>query len=270
MSDCLVCTSPAGDTNLCRSCTDRLKIDLRAVPDLAADLEITLSRQDAVSPPNGPRATTAPLAYKPRASESLFTLRHTLGAWSVDIADRRDVDLDLRTTVDMSQFLLRHLHTIRIHHNAGQMVDEVDYAISEARKAIDTPLDRRVFVGPCDLRTADEDDTDDDHRCREPLYAQPWQDTITCPVCSSEWDVAERRAWLLANVEDEVQTIPTLVSLIVSLLPREQAEGINVNAVQNLARSGRLRWVSMDSHKRRRYRVRDVLNHFLGQRQAAS
>lgn len=259
MSDCGRCTAPAGDLVLCGNCAHVLRVDLRAVEDLAVDLDITLTRQDRVAGKQaGARSTETPLVFKPRASHALFTLRQVLGSWAIDIADRRDLDIDLRTLAEYAAFLLRYEHTIRTHPHAGRMVNEVRSAVIDGRRAIDTPLDQRAFLGPCDLDNESAVDEAGEPRCREELYCRKGQHEVTCPRCQSEWNVAERRSWMLAVVEDEVETAPVLSALLARF-----AIEVTPPQIQALGKVGRIKSISMDSHKRRRYRVGDVLDVFL-------
>jgi hypothetical protein len=83
-------------------------------------------------------------------------------------------------------------------------VDEISDAIRQARHAVDRPADR-VYFGACYSETPD-----DDGRlitCVEEIWASPAATEVTCRVCSVEWSIAERRAWLLKRAEDMLVTV---------------------------------------------------------------
>lgn len=242
MSECTRCTAPADDTFLCKTCLIALRIDLGDVPALLGELDVTACRLDHITSSGAHRGGgEQPLPYKPQATEAIWVLHTTLTAWTVDLGGSRD------TSADMARWLYSRLDVIRLRPDADQIHDELTYAIREARRVIDRPTDRRMFLGRCGAPTRSA--------CAEELHGLPWQDSVSCPACGREWGIRERRAWMLRVVEDEVRTAPTLAALLTQL-----GAAVSVEDIQRWARQGRLHWISMDSNRRRRYRAGDVLD----------
>jgi hypothetical protein len=85
-----------------------------------------------------------------------------------------------------------------------ELVDEISDAIRQARHAVDRPADR-VYFGACYSETPDEDGRT--VTCLEEIWAGPSATEVQCRVCGAEWEIAERRAWLLKKAEDMIVTI---------------------------------------------------------------
>ena len=242
LSECLRCTAPAPNAHLCATCLIALRIDLGDVPALLGELDITAARLDHITTSGTNRGGgESPLPFKPQATEAIWVLHTTLTAWTVELAGERS------TSAEMARWLYARLDLIRLRPDADTIHDELTYAIREARRVIDRPTDRRMFLGRCGAPIRSS--------CAEELHGLPWQDTVTCPVCGTEWGIRERRAWMLRVVEDEVRTAPTLAALLTQL-----GAAVSVEDIQRWAKQGRLHWISMDSNKRRRYRAGDVLD----------
>lgn len=136
---------------LCRGCTDKLSRDLEAVPDLVADLLITVSRQDHVQAAQPGRSAGTPLVFNPGASEELADLRYYLATWTGRMAAHLGVELDIEDQpVAYAAWLGRFLRVIRHHDDAAQLSTEIHRAVAAARHAVDlAPVSSRFPVGPC-------------------------------------------------------------------------------------------------------------------------
>ncbi|MGH3480524.1 MAG: hypothetical protein ACRDQD_27290 [Nocardioidaceae bacterium] len=241
MSECTRCTAPAPNAYLCPTCLIALRIDLGDVPALLGELDVTACRLDHITTAAAHRGGDQPLPFKPQATEAIWVLATTLTAWTVELGGTR------ASAADMARWLYSRLDVIRLRPDADTIHDELTYAIREARRVIDRPTDRRMFLGRCGAPIRSS--------CAEELHGLPWQDTVTCPACDTEWGIRDRRSWMLRVVEDEVRTASTLAALLTQL-----GAAVSVEDIQRWARQGRLHWISMDSSKRRRYRAGDVLD----------
>jgi hypothetical protein len=197
---CSICGSPCGDqANLCRTHTDQLAADLATVPELVAELQITLTRQDRVTAEkHGGRSATKPLPWNEHASQRAFELNTTLNAWALDTSklaeDERDplIEQHHSDTAGVARWLGRNLRTLRQHQDAGQAHDEITDAIKEARRAIDRPgLSSRFYVGPCPEEL-------DSVPCGGDVWAfipseRDKLATIRCTNCGAFWDTTQ---WL--------------------------------------------------------------------------
>lgn len=291
VSTCVVCGSVT-DAFLCGNarretgCLGDLLQRLGDCAWLAEQLDTTLSRQDKVSAGSVGFVTgnaEKPLPLNLGASDVSMSLRDKLCSWvrclwedntstvlhcSLCHVEQRhhaegpeaterdwydalpavEVSIDIVST---SRWLMRHPTWIAIHPAVDELFGELSDAIHRAFRAVDIPKDTRVFLGKCGFEM-------EGVRCKEELFARPADDEVTCPVCGTWWIVEERQAWLLATADDEVASAPVLSGLLSRL-------GVPVGEVdiRNMAKRGVIKAVSVDAHRRRSYRVGDVLSAFL-------
>ena len=256
---CAICSSPSGDDGrLCRTHTDQLAADLAGVPDLVAELQVTLTRQDRVAAEkHGGRSSTRPLPWNEHAAQRAFELGATLNAWALDTSqlaeDERDplAEQHHTDTPAIARWLGRNLRTLRQHQDAGQAHDEITDAIHEARRAIDRPLER-VFAGPCGV------EGDDGVACREDLYAATGKTSAVCKACATRHDMAQRREWMLGCIEDQIAYSGLLAGLVSNL-----GVQIGSSTIRRYASAGRIKVITVDSKHRPLCRIGDVLDVFL-------
>lgn len=152
MSSCQIDDRKVGDgARLCRRCTSDLERDLDAVPDIVADLLITVSRQDHVQAAQAGRAPGTPLAFNVDASRELTDLAAALNYWTRRYAVALGVTAPPDTNpTACAGWLLRLRRVIRHHDSAGRFSTDVHAAIRAARHATDlAPVSSRFPVGPC-------------------------------------------------------------------------------------------------------------------------
>lgn len=192
--------TPSGE-QLCASCEGALMADLRAVEDVVQDLLITRTKQDRVSTPSRVSGTReAPLAFRPGALTAEEILHETLHAWACVIhAQAYGVD-DVKLPGDskgLADFLRRHPLTILRCESAAELCSEIAYALSNARKAVDRPAEKR-FAGRC--------------VCAELLYAYEHSRFVTCPTCGERFEVSMLQAGVLVAVRQYVGTAAEIAS----------------------------------------------------------
>jgi hypothetical protein len=292
VSTCVVCGAQT-DAFLCgdaRRETGCLGLLLQRLGDcawLAEQLSTTLSRQDKVTAGSAGFVTgTAekPIPLNLGASDAAMNLRDKLFSWirclwedntpavlhcgacgeeqaghaegplqferTWYVAHRRlDMDLDITSA---SRWLMRHPSWIALNPAADELHGELSEAIYRARRSVDIPKDVRVFLGKCGFEI-------EGVKCKEELHSWPGDDEVTCAVCGTWWIVEERQSWLLATADDEVASAPVLSALLTSLgVPVGEAD------IRKMAKRGEICAVSTDAHRKRSYRVGDVLSAFLG------
>lgn len=179
---------------LCSQCALGLRVELTDVPDLLRNLDITRARQDQLLAPydHGPRSAETPLPFRPHIAEVLWVLHNTLGVWVFTINERAHV---ANTPAAYARWLIRNLDAVQRCNEAGQLTDEVTAAIRAARRAIDRPDDRRMFLGPC--YTAG---------CVEEVYGLPSNSWATCPACGAQHDITTRQQWLYQQAQNHLGT----------------------------------------------------------------
>lgn len=249
---CGVCSAPTGDDGyLCRTHTDDLAQRLGPVPILVQDLEVTLTRQSRTTQQDGGRSTETPLPWNENASAKAFELNATLNAWALDTSrlaeDERDqlAHIPHTNTALVAEWLIRNLHTLRLHAEAGQAYDEIVESVREAHRAIDRPADPTPF-GECGTQHVDV-------VCRTVLYGYLDRPTVSCPGCGVQHSTAERLVWMLDHLRGMLATLPELVG-IARLAGKRTSE----DKLRLMAARGRFAQIS-DNRGKPTYRVADVL-----------
>lgn len=208
MADCTVCERPTGDqAYACSSCSGRLARALGDVAALTEALDDAISRQTRTSSGIGvaSRSADRPLPWDQHASLAASTLRGTLSTWARLVAEERGRDLPADTMPAMAAYLLGQLEWIRHHPAAAEAVEQIRDAVTGAVRAVDRRPDR-LYAGPCGIEG-----------CPGELYAKLGAQWVSCRVCSTEYDVAVRREWMLTAAED-VWATSELISAALSRL----------------------------------------------------
>lgn len=203
--------SVADGARLCRHCTAELRRDLEAVPDLVADLLVTLSRQDHIAPGRPGRSAETPLVYNDGAARELASLHFYLSSWARCIADDTGLSLGGVTAAAAAyaDWLLEHLNAVRRHDAAADLACEIYNVVRDARRATDlAAVSSRFLVGPCPL-VADGAFCDGDVLATITTSADE-PPTMTCLRCEYVW---EAHQWLRAgkrikNRRDEIDWKP--------------------------------------------------------------
>jgi hypothetical protein len=207
---CPCCGNPQAQGLLDDSCTSRLERELGDVAAIVADLDVTLSRQAKIGSAgkSGKGWAREKLPIHMGAVEAADVLANTLTTWARDVWDDGPIPGNVTVklgTASAARILLGHIPEIRRHPAVVELVDEITDAIRQARHAVDRPADR-VYFGACYSETPDEDGRL--ITCVEEIWASPAATEVTCRVCATEWEIAERRAWLLQRAKDMLVTVP--------------------------------------------------------------
>ena len=249
---CVVCSRPVADqAYACGPCGARLDAALAEAAALAPELAVTVARLGATGGHGGGRSTEVPLPYDPAASSAAWMLGNTVTSWARHVADERGQTLPQSTTPGdpvtsatvAAGWLRGHVEWLRHRPEAGEAVDEIAYAVAEARHRVDHHRPDRWYAGPCD--------------CGRDLYAHPGAATVTCPDCDLTWPVDARREWMLATVADTVATAAE-ASRALTALGRQ----VTASMVYNYAARGRIVAVDQDRQGRPLYRIGAVLEAF--------
>jgi hypothetical protein len=230
VAECVIDGRPAPDARLCNGCLDALKAELRAIPDLVQQLDITLTRQARIGERNGPRSTETPLPFHAGASVDLEALRDTLHYWCKTIAEKRGVHLDADIQPDqLARWLLRYPTEAAQLEDAAELFENIHSMTKAARRTIDLAPDRR-FLGPCDS-------------CGEDLFiwVTPGRlpEKVHCAneECDFSTSVQERRAYLLEAAYDRLLTAAEMSRAIRELVPG-QTRPVSANTISQWASRG--------------------------------
>ncbi|MCW2920010.1 MAG: hypothetical protein JWN52_8078 [Actinomycetia bacterium] len=144
-------------------------------------------------------------------------------------------------TADLARWLMLHLELIRRHKAANEIVADVVRLVEAAERCVDRPPDL-AYSGPCD-------------GCGSDLYGRLGAAIVRCRECGQQYDVAERREWLLAAAEDTLAHA-ALISRALSRL----GTSIQVNRLYQWANRSQILAHGTDAQGRPLYRIGDVLD----------
>jgi hypothetical protein len=209
-----------GDQSICGACSAELGRALDSVAELAAELDVTLSRQhtrdgsgtgEVEDDPTPAVLHIGPLGYDPRASEAAYVLRSALVGWVRDLQHHKpEDDWPDDTAASMAAWLSARLSRLNKHPAAQELHGEILGAVRAAERVVDRPADR-WYAGICAAPL------DGGQRCQRDLYAKPAAAQVTCPECGCEWDVKERREWLLGLAEDVLASATEIARAVTRL-----------------------------------------------------
>jgi hypothetical protein len=147
---CPVCSRPQDQGLTCHACTSALEYELRDVPAVVAELDVTLAKQARME---GGKAGLASErnGYHQGASLAADYLQNTLTTWARDVAEVGFLAEHFTSPPRAAaRILLNHITEIRRHPAAAELHDEITSAVRQARAAADRPANRTTFpVGPC-------------------------------------------------------------------------------------------------------------------------
>lgn len=216
MTDCR-CGRPTRDTlTVCDACADQLGVALGDIAWLVDELDTTITRQRALPTEGGPTGAETPLPWHEKASEALRHLKAILVSWAL-FCDAEHVPhqspangLPDDTAEALSRWLLWRIDGLTRHELGPDAVDEITDAVAKCRRVIDRRPER-WYAGPC---TAHPGGGEDSRECGSDLYAKRQTGDVECRDCGAVYDVAARRAWLLAEAEDRLADAATVARAV--------------------------------------------------------
>lgn len=181
---CDLCARPSGDdAYACTTCTHRAATALRSVHDwLAEALEDAVGKRTALGGGKAggkpTKASEAPLLIDLRAAEAAAVLRSTLSTWvrlvhaevHVDITGPacrscrhrtcgalRAARLPEDTLPAMATWLAPLIGRARRRPYGAELVDEITAAVTQATRAVDSPIRYVPLPGACRMTTLNGD-----------------------------------------------------------------------------------------------------------------
>ncbi|MGV9668658.1 hypothetical protein [Nocardia niigatensis] len=193
--------------------------DLRRVPELFAQLDVTITRTDAIGP-RGRRApgSERPLIMNDRASEArrelLRTLRHA--AAPVPFAPTALTDRDAALAI------LDRLPALAVSASGEAWARDLLAVFTRAWGAVDTPAARR-FAGQC-------------VECGSAVTAPEGVRIVDCPRCGSEHDSGQHRGWMWQEAQQHTGTAAELARM----LPHFAGAGVQAATIRKWHQRGKL------------------------------
>lgn len=247
-TDCDLCTAPVADmANVCSRCAAPLITDLRDVPSLDAELDVTVFKQAKMTAGNagGGHSDEKPLPVNFDADARGRKLKAVLGSWCALVSDKRGIPGPLDGLATSSRWLIEHVTWLRHHEAGADAVAEIRDAVRDVRIAIDRPRER-LYTGQCD-------------GCGFALYAPPNASHAICPVCvgpegeRTYYKVSERREAMLAAMAVMCMG-PTEAAYALSIL----VHPIPAATIRKWASRGKLEPAAVDERGRNVYRLADI------------
>ncbi len=254
-----------GNVSICGACESDLTIALAQIPDLAEQLEITLTRQTSKGSGGG---SETPLPYGQPASEAAWVLRNALHGWVRILLDGHTRPAGPRcescghwtcgliayltepddTIESMGAWLLKRIKSLLRQPAIEEAVDEITDAVRAAWRVVDRPADS-LFAGKCAT-------------CQAGLYARAGAVRVRCRECGTGYDVAAQWEAMRAQIEDQL-----LYSVVMGAVLRQLGVRVSDSTIRYWAQKGRIVAHGTDRSGRPIYRVGDVLDVALGVKQ---
>jgi hypothetical protein len=254
------CGRPVQDTaTVCTSCSYILNdvlneiIGTGSLPGLAADLNVTLSKQDRIGDRSPGGSVEPPLPYHVGASEAAWILQNTLAGWITLVAKGTGAPPPRPTIGAQARWLQSYVGWLCHHQDGPEAVVEIVRAAQAARRTIDRPP-ALWYAGPCGAAV-------EQATCTGELYAHAGALRVICRDCGSVYNLAARREWLLAQVEDQL-----MHSIALAALVRHLGVRVADSTIRGYAMKGRIVAHSRDTRNRPLYRIGDVLEIVIGPR----
>ncbi len=204
------CGRPVDGASLCDWCVHTLRVAVANISVYYAELDIVKARLTRYSAPTGGGKTPGreipmPIAdaftdwTKDHADATAVT-RNTLTTWCRDLAEYTKIDLPNDTVPAMCRWLLTYSDRLRTALQGPEALDELTSLERMLRRIIDRPPSR-WYAGPCE-------------QCQADLYVAEGKKHAQCGGCGLPFDVAQRRAYLLAVAEDRLADATTIARAV--------------------------------------------------------
>lgn len=226
---CPACGNPSPDGLLCRLCTNRLKADLAALPELLRELDVTVTRQARIG--SGAAKDRTPLPVNLAASDTAWAVRNTLLTW-VRTIEIGDADGLPDKPGAWCNWLGRRIERIRGHDEAGMLADEIGYCVVSIRQVVDLPPDL-LYCGQCPT-------------CGRDLMAKPGAKVVTCKRCERagittvEVDVEVTRRLMLTAAQRDGEARLLTLSELIEHIDVFHGYRLNPDTVRQWVKRGRL------------------------------
>jgi hypothetical protein len=223
------------------------------LPGLDHELTTTLQRNNRTGGDDVGWITYTPerpVPYAQHAADAIAVLRTVLSTWIRELWETNGGDAmgEFRcddTLTGMADWLLLRPSWMGLHIAADELYADITGATAQAWRAIDR--------GPSNAYSGICGNTTDEGECGQPLYSHPDHDWVRCRTCDAEWNVAERRQWLLLLAAETPLTATRMAGLLV-----HARIAITAAQIRSYAAHGRIHAVGRNARGHPLYRIRDV------------
>jgi hypothetical protein len=217
------------------------------MPELWADLETTLTRQDVIGGDGGRKSSESAMVFKSSADEAKTLLRETVTAWVSVFADLTAEPLprgaDSHVLV-AARWLHAHLPMILKSDDSVQLADELGHAVEVANRAVDRPA-VMLGLGKCQ-----------DEWCERFMYVPQegrWADQYQCR-CGAVYELPELLAGLATKAEEALVSSKVARDWVLMLLGKR----ISQSTFATWCARDKLKQVDWTAAGEKAYRFGDV------------
>ena len=232
---------------LCATCGESLACALDEVDGVVEVLDAGLART-SLTAGYGERVSGSGSLHAPLPiNEAVFDAKRALHVWlmrrALMIAEVAG-PLSLRSPQGLASYLRSNLDVLRRQDWAPALEVELRGLLTKANQSTQPPGER-INVGECGY-------VSENTTCTNPLTPLRTQDTITCRVCGTDWDVKARQrdaiggAWLAIGYPATI--IRALAAYGITIKPK---------SFENWVKRGHLEPVA-EQDGRKQYRVNEV------------
>ena len=242
------CDAPLPDGfYLCATCGESLAYALAEVDGVVEVLDAGLART-SLTAGYGERVSGGGSLHAPLPiNEAVFDAKHALHVWLMRRAlmiAKLGGPLSLRTPQGLATYLLVNLDVVRRQDWAPSLEGELRGLLKTGAQSTQPPGER-INVGDCGY-------VFENTTCTNPLTPLRTQETITCRVCGTGWDVKARQrdaiggAWLAIGYPATI--IRALAAYGITIKPKH---------FENWVKRGHLE-PAAEQDGRKQYRVNEV------------
>jgi hypothetical protein len=253
---CVRCSRPTPDGYACSSCANRAGGHLHDIADMAGaarDVAHGFARRGVNSGGSDPR-----LPLNLAATQRLDAVQNMLTGWARHVGTERGVGIPfaggaphLDQVVLVAQWLPGHIEWIRHRPEADEFLADVEACARIVAGIARGPASQR-YLGPCgapkllDVITIEQQlDT-----CDGDIYAREGAQHGACRTCGATVGVADRRAWLDAEVRSHAFRASQIA----------EAYGVNVDTIRSWYARGQLANHGTDADGKPLFNIGDVLD----------
>lgn len=215
--ECRCGTPTRDDRYVCDPCADLLTQALNETPWAVEQLDISITRQRAVTYDG---TGGAGLNWHDRAATLQRTLNATLSQWvryctKARIRHSSPLDgLPNDTPAAKARWLLWRVDALTLNARGPEAVEEIVEQIAEARRVVLWKRRNQIYLGPCTFHDI----------CAGEVYADEDATIGACDQCQKPYPVAETRTALEQELDDRLFTAAEIAHLTTYLginKPRE-------------------------------------------------
>lgn len=279
MTNCMICGRDSNKAFACQPCADTARSNLDGIATLARHLSAKRARvgtswnlttySDAPAPNRwrtddsqqfgGVRARAVfaqgseGLAYDPRVTDVANRVKNDLIGTVKVICESGRADIPARASLaELARFIKPHVDWLRWQQEAPTDFGQIERAHADLERLFDRVPDQ-VFLGDCH--------TDTEYGpCIEPLYApkpaagKEMVATVSCRRCNAQHETADRRAELMAAVDDYHGTAREISALLRNLA----GDDVTVRMIYAYRSHGLVTAVGQRTERDKMGRQRDV------------